>query len=422
MNRPSSPAPITRRHAARAAALGATLCLIGASCSRPSDAADTKTEGAAEQGPTLVRADKIATRKIRREIETTAFLDSEHRVMVLSKVPGRVADVLCDEGQEVQRGTIIAKLDDREAAAAKRQVELQLEDRKGRAELAQIEAEASVRREAQARIERDRTKAELDRLTGQDQANVSRRELDEARFAAESAAEALVVSGFERRKAELDAKVAANAVLELDARVEEQSLRLAEHEIRAPLDGVILRRRIRGGETISAATELFEVADLNNLVSYISRPQAELPLVREAREVAFTADAYPERSFTADVDLVLPVVDQDTGHFQIRMRVRSEDTQWLRPGMFVRARILTEALRDALMVPKTAVLIDGEDSVVFALRNGRAHKVVLDAGLEEKLWIECRNRGDGGLEPDDRVLVAGHEDLRDQDPVEVSDS
>ena len=73
------------------------------------------------------------------------------------------------------------------------------------------------------------------------------------------------------------------------------------------------------------------------------------------------------------------------------------------------------------MVPKTAVLADGDREIVFALRDGIAHRIVLDPGLEEHAWVECRNRGDGGLEPTDLVIIAGHEDLEDQTAVEVSE-
>jgi multidrug efflux pump subunit AcrA (membrane-fusion protein) len=105
----------------------------------------------------------------------------------------------------------------------------------------------------------------------------------------------------------------------------------------------------------------------------------------------------------------------------MRARVRSGDVAALRPGMFIRARILTEDQRQALMVPKAAVIAEGELAVVFAVRDGRATRIVLDPGLEQQTFIECRNRGDGGLRPDDVVVTAGHTDLEDQAVVEISE-
>ena len=80
---------------------------------------------------------------------------------------------------------------------------------------------------------------------------------------------------------------------------------------------------------------------------------------------------------------------------------------------------LTEEQRTALMVPKAAVLSEGEVSVVLAVREGKAYRINLDPGLELEAWVECRNRGDDGLHDGDLVIVSGHEDLRDQAPVEV---
>ena len=115
-----------------------------------------------------------------------------------------------------------------------------------------------------------------------------------------------------------------------------------------------------------------------------------------------------------------PGADGATGSFQLRMRVGDAVTKGLRPGMFIRVRIRTEGLRDALMVPKAAVLAEGDQSVVYAVRNGIACKVKLDPGLEERLHIECRNRGDDGLQVSDVVVTGGHQDLRDQARVELA--
>jgi RND family efflux transporter MFP subunit len=233
--------------------------------------------------------------------------------------------------------------------------------------------------------------------------------------------EAVRVADFNRLKADLEVKTAENKIEELKVKREETQLKLAEHEIKAPFAGMVVKRHVTGGETIGAtATPLFELADLSNLIAWISRPQRELAMVRGAKEVLFTADAYPGQQFTADVDLVSPVVDQATGSFRVRMRVRPADAPALVAGLFIRARILTEDLREALMVPKAAVLAEGDRSIVFVVRDDHGHKVTLDAGLEERDWVECRNRGDDGLRPDDRVVVSGHEDLRDQAVVEVS--
>lgn len=410
--------PRTHIRPCRAAAPLAVLAVLLAACG-PGGGASRADAKAKDDRPPLVRVAKVEVRPVQREIETTAFLESEHEVIVYSKISGRITEVPVDEGQRVKKGQLLARLDDREATTTLRQAEIQLEERQLRQQLAKLDAEASLRKVEQARIDRDRAKAEFVRQSQIDPNLVSPKVVEESKFALDAAEEAMRVAEFAARRAELDVGTSANAIRELQSKVEETRLRLAEHEILAPLDGVVVRRDVKGGETVGVNTSLFRVTDPDNLISYLSRPQRELPLVRRAREVRFTVDGFPAREFKGAIDLVSPVVEQATGSFRLRIRVDPEDADELRPGMFLRARILTEERRDALMVPKAAVIAEGERSIVYAVRNGQTHKVVVDPGLEERLFLECRNRGDEGLATDDVVVVSGHSDLRDKMLVEV---
>ena len=253
--------------------------------------------------------------------------------------------MLVDDGERVTKGQIVAHLDTREALAGVTALEVQLKDRTVRAKLAELAVDSAVHSQQSARIERNRLQAELDRLKAQDPDDISRHAMEDAQFAVAAAEEVLNVAGFDHRKAELDKDAADNAIEEAQARLDEAKSKLDDHDIVSPLNGTVIQVRTKGGEAVSTTTELLEVVDLSNLVTYVSRPQIQLPLVREAKTVVFTADAYAGREFIADVDVVSPVVDQATGHFKLRARVRAEDVSALRPGMFIRARILTEDLR-----------------------------------------------------------------------------
>lgn len=381
----------------------------------PQDNGDVTRE---ERVP-LVRVAPVGLQKVQREIATTSFLESEHRVTVLSKVPGVVLEVLVDEGERVQRGQLLARLDDREVQKTMQQLRVQLGARKVEKSLSELEVEAAGRRVQQANLERNQAKADYERNESARDV-VSPKTLDDSRYAYQNAEEAVLVAQFNEKKAVLEVDRAASAIAEVESSLEEMQLRIEDHTITAPLDGLIEAQYIKGGETISGATELFVVVDPLHLVAYLNRPQRELALVRDAKEVRFSTDAYAGAEFVADVDLISPFVNQATGSFRMRVRVRPSEQGKLLPGMFIRARIMTEDLREALMVPKLAVLSEGDVSVVFAVRDGKVNRVVLDPGLETEESIECRNRGDDGLGAGDRVVVVGHEDLKDQTPVEVA--
>lgn len=403
------------------------LLALGAGCSRPSagteggesPAADPASSAAA---PPLVRVEAVELREVRRLIETTGYLESEHRVTILPEVGGRVVEVLIDEGDRVEQGQVLARLDDREAQSALRQAEVQLADRRVRLELMEVEKNSTVRRVEQARIERDKAKAQHQRNLEIDRGLIAEKEVEDGLFALQSAEEALQVAQLDAKKAELEITAAQNAIAELEARVEAEQIKVADHQIVAPFEGVVEERMIRGGETVSAASELFAIIDDDDLVCYLRRPQRELAMIRTAREVAFTTDAVPGRRFHATIDVISPVINAETGSFRLRVRVSKEDddAELLRPGMFVRAEIVTEEQREALMVPKAAILNEGTRSVVFAVREGVARRVVLKSGLEERDHVENLDRGETGLGPDDVVVVSGQAGLRDNTAVEIA--
>ena len=392
----------------------ATLLLTAlalAACSKASADAENKKP---ELPAPLVRAVPAELRQVRREIRTTGFLESEQVGSIVSLVAGRVRALHVDQGAEVKQGQLLAEIDDREARSAVQQLTVQRDAKKLDAELAKLEIEAADRRVAQASFEAQKAKAELDRQKQTLPEFVAPKALQDSELAWQSAAEAVEVAKFNASKARLEVQRIATTVEELQARLDELSVRLDNHRITAPFSGVITKRHISVGATVGSATPLFDTVDPDHLVAWLDRPQSELDQIQKSKIVTFTSDALPAREFTADVDLVSPVIDRATGHFRLRMRVRREDSRTLVHGMFVRARILAEDLREALMVPKSAVLSEGDTTVVMVARNGKAFRTDLDPGLELDDFVECKNRGSNGLQPGEFVIVAGHEDLEDQ--------
>ena len=413
---PSAPTPTVLRLAPLLA-----VALLFAACGQNGGAAaaadDLDTEDA-EILP-LVEVHVLEKRAVQQVIETSSYIESEHRVVVLSEVMGRVVQVEVDEGERVEPAQALARLDARDAESSLKQAEIQLADARVRLDLARLERDASAHRVTQSIIERDKARTTHERNQNLSRELIAEREIDESRFALEAAEEAVLVAKFDERKAELEVRAAENSVADLEAKVGDARLVLEDHVIRSPLGGVVETLSIRGGETISVATELAVVVDTDRLVSFLARPQRELAILRDARQVEFRTDAFPERQFVGEIDLVSPVINADNGQFRVRMRVAPSDVGDLRPGMFVRARILTEDEREALMIPKAAVLNDGIESVVFVVRDGTARRMRVEPGVEEPDYLEARNVGETGLQVGDTVVISGHRELRDQAKVEV---
>ncbi|MCY2956128.1 MAG: efflux RND transporter periplasmic adaptor subunit [Planctomycetota bacterium] len=382
--------------------------------------AGANSETAKENSATakrLVRAVPAELRQIQREIRTTGFLESEHQDKIATSVSGCVRHLFVDEGSKVAKGTLLAEIDSREISSAKEQLVVQRAGKQVDQELAGLEVEAAGRRRAQAAIDCRRAKAEFDRQSQMNAEFVSPKALQDSELAFQGTEESAKVAEFNERKSKLDVVRIGNLVAELDAKIRELEVRIEHHKITAPFAGVISKRYAADGATLTAGAPLFDMVDPGNIIAWLDRPQSELDLVRNAKQVMFLSDALPGRNFTADIDLISPVIDKESGHFRLRMRVRASDSGTLLHGMFVRARILAESMREALMVPKAAVLSEGDVSVVMVLRDNKASRIDLDPGLEQQDFVECRNRGPAGLQPGELVIVSGHEDLKDESAV-----
>jgi HlyD family secretion protein len=395
----------------------ALLPTLFSACS-PAHADDAKAEEL-DEPPPLVRAVRVDLQPVRLEIRTTGFLESEHQDTVKAQVAGRLLHLHVDEGSRVDKGQVLAKIDDRETQSALQQLIVQKERLEVDQSLAALEVEAAARRTVQARIEQQKAKAEFDRQANIDPEFVSPAAREDAELVWQSALEAVKVSEFNERKAALDVTRFEKSIADYDARIDELRVRLEHFEVVAPFAGVVTARSISPGAMVTAGAPLFDMVDPDHLIAWLDRPQSELDLARQSKDVTFTCDALPDRTFTADVDLVSPVIDRATGHFRLRVRVRPDDALTLVHGMFVRAVIRAEAERMALMVPKSAVLSEGDVAVVMAVRGGKALRTDLDPGLEKDNLVECRNRGNNGLEPGDLIIVEGHQDLEDQAAVRV---
>ncbi|MDE1979023.1 MAG: efflux RND transporter periplasmic adaptor subunit, partial [Betaproteobacteria bacterium] len=94
------------------------------------------------------------------------------------------------------------------------------------------------------------------------------------------------------------------------------------------------------------------------------------------------ADAYPDRSFAAQVSFLAPQVDRTTGTLEVRLRVPSPPA-WLKQDMTVSADIVTAQRRNTLVVPNDALRsVNGDQATVLVLRGGRAQAQQVKLGLQ----------------------------------------
>jgi len=289
----------------------------------------------------------------------TAPIEAFADALVIAKTGGEIIEILVEEGDDVQAGQVLARLDgDR--------LELTLEE----------------------------TRARLEKLRQDYARNV---ELRERRLISDG--------DFEAIQFEMEA---------LQAAFDLAKLELSYTAIRAPIAGVVSARHIKLGNTIDANAEAFEVTSLEPLIVSLHVPEREYQRMRDGLAAEITVDALPGTSFTGTVARTSPVVDPATGTFKLTIEV-VDDSRRLKPGMFGRIDIVSDRRPDALKIPRAAVLESGGQEYVYVVRDGLAEKRVIETGYVEGAAIEVRD----GLEDDEQLVVVGQTSLRDQSRVSV---
>jgi membrane fusion protein (multidrug efflux system) len=277
---------------------------------------------------------------------------------VVAKTSGVALAVLVEEGQRVSAGQPLVRLDP------------------DRARLAVAQSEAQMRK-----LENNYQRAQ--KLVGQQM--VSAADVDQLRFDLEN----------------------------VRAQYRLATLELSYTTVVAPISGVIASRSIKTGNFVQINTPIFRIVDNSRLEATLNVPERELATLRAGQPVTLSADALPGQSFTGIVDRIAPVVDSGSGTFRV-VSAFDGTAHSLQPGMFGRIRIDYDQRADALVVPRLALLDDGEPAV-FRVRDGKVARVPVKLGYAEGPWVEIRD----GLAAGDQVVTAGKVALRDGTAVQV---
>ncbi len=196
-----------------------------------------------------------------------------------------------------------------------------------------------------------------------------------------------------------------------EAAVQLAEAKVAKTRIKAPFDGVIGLRNVSVGDYVKEGQDLVNVEDTGSLKVDFRLPEAYLGRVARGQTVEVTSDALPGSRFTAQLDAVDPLVDQNGRAISCRARLDNRAGK-LKPGMFVRARLVFGERQDALMVPEQA-LVSGVAPMVFKVVDGKAVAAKVKIGVRRAGQVEIAE----GLAAGDLVVTAGQLKLKDGVPV-----
>jgi RND family efflux transporter MFP subunit len=189
----------------------------------------------------------------------------------------------------------------------------------------------------------------------------------------------------------------------------------AQVQLASPLDGVVARINVQPGQTVDLNTVVAEVIDLKRLVATLNVPADEAMQLRAGQTADIFTDNAKSPATTGRVSFVSPSVDLKTGSAPVRLAL-PEDSG-LRPGQFVRARVVTEELTGRLAVPRESVVKADDEQVIYVVEGNKAVQMPVKTGLRDGDLIEVEAQD---LKEGDTIVTVGAYGLPKETKVKIA--
>lgn len=402
-------------------------------CGRTGSADGRTTNGAETEPPPInVTVARAESRNVPAFIQATGSLVADESSNVAPKVAGKISNVSVNVGQFVSQGTVIAKIDDRDARlelasaeasvkqaiAAVRQAEARLGlSPNGRFDASSIpevraanalyEQAAAEFRQADANEKRYRDLVETGDVSmiAYEQYRTAR---DTARARVNSAKEQLDASVNTAKQSNAAIQSAQASVEAAQTQVNSARQALADTVIRAPFSGFVSERPTAVGEFVTSASIVVTLLRTNPMKIQIQVAEADVPTVTIGRSVSLQVDAYRDRRFSGVVTAINPSIDSASRAATVEASIDNSDNA-LRSGMFATARIIKEGGGPGVFIPKSAVYNDQptQSYRAFVIVEGIARLRVIQLGMEEGEFQQILS----GIEADEVVATSNLEQL-----------
>ena len=343
-----------------------------------------------------VRAVEVARGDLVQTVVSTGRVITPARVEIGSVVLGTVRTVETKEGTVVKAGQVMARLKDEEQRAAVEQARGALAEAEARlTQFARLSAPSSEQALKQADANLEFADEEYKRVKSLfEKGYFSQAKLDEAERnldVAKAARENAVLQAASNSPKGSDYALAIARRDQARAALEVAQARLDNTVIKAPAPGTVLKRLMEPGDVVQQGKKLFELSVTGETQVVLNVDEKNIGLLALGQQAQVAADAYPGRSFGAEVFYIAPGVDAQRGTVEVKLRV-PDPPGFARPDMTVSAEILaakrastltldSDAIRDAAgPAPWVLVIRDGHvlrQSVRLGIR-GAGHTEILD--------------------------------------------
>lgn len=382
----------------------------------------------AQGGPMTVRVAKVDRQDVARGRSFLGTIEPFRTSVVGSPVQGRVLEHLVEYGDRVSQGQPLVRLRTTQLELQIEVAKAELEHRKR--ELEEVEHGSRPEEVEQARARVAAVDADVSYWkTKLERADELRRKggmsLDELEDATVGYAKALADRDLARASLVLAEKgPRAEKIAQAKARVEVQADqialledRLEEYAIKAPFDGYVIAERTEVGQWLNEGAPVVELAYLDQVFVTVGVPEEAIRHVDKGDAARIELPATPDRLITGVVEIVAPQADPRSRSVAVRIKVDNESGGGgpiLKPGLSARVTLEVGEVRQALLVPKDALVLGGPTPMVYVVdgdpaapSKGTARPVPVSLGIAH----EGRVQVEGQIEAGQLVVVLGNERL-----------
>ena len=339
----------------------------------------------------------ISRQVISPSILSSGFLAHEEEVMLSSEVIGKVDELMIEEGDSVNAGDLVLRVDDKNFLAGLEQSEASV-----RINTIDIERQEVRISNLERQFARSSRLYEQD-LIGEEEYESLRNQLDLARIDFSSSKERLT-----QAEAQLD------QVLD----------NLSKTKIISPIDGVVTSLDIKVGETAIASStnipgsSLMTIANPASIYTEVLVDEADIANIEIGQKAEIVAIAYPDQPMTGVVRFIANTAKIAAGRtglsFVVKIDITDPGEVVLRPGMSCRAEIFTQQEQSVAAVPIEAIIFEEDraelrsEHFIFINDNGVARKTKVEIGLSDDEYQELISQVDSNIE----IVVGPNREIR----------
>ena len=344
-----------------------------------------------------VEVSTVSERVISPSILASGSLAHHEQVMLSSEVIGKVAEIFVEEGDRVEAGQLVLRVDDRNFLAGFEQAEAAM--RLNRIDIERQEVRID---NLERQFERSRSLFERD-LVGEEEFDTLRNQLELAR---------------------IDLKSARERLAQAEAQLDQVNDQLSKTRIVSPINGVVTSLDIKVGETAIASStnipgsSLMTIANPRSIYTEVLVDEADVANLAVGQRAEIVAIAYPEQPIQGVVRYIANTAKAEPTRqglsFTVEIDILEAGDVVLRPGMSCRAEIFTARDQAVPAVPIQALVFEEDRSrllseyFIFVNEDGVARKLAVEVGASDDEFQELTS----GIDSEVEIVVGPDRELR----------